>query len=230
MCQDNDTLSYIDLFKASELFEGDFYAYDKAWLQAEKKVEWENLFELSTNQIKDDVIGFLNLWKCRLHPSNTLAERIKKAHKDTISYIEALQDVTIEDWTPDIVRMVEEKNYSSGELLQKTFARYSNIGERFRYVAASKLLHFLLPKLIVMWDNSIAPGYGVPMNSKWYVKKFISKMREMANEAIESYQMEKRVNRERAVAALYNFRPPKTIAKLLDEYNYMKFRRGIKFC
>lgn len=151
-------------------------------------------------------------------------ERIKKAHKETIPYLEALQETTIEDWEPDTVQKIEDNTHSNGEMLQKAFARFSMIGERFRYVATSKLLHFLLPNLVVMWDNSIALGYGVPMNSKWYVKKYIPRMRQMANEAIASYQEENKVIREKAVAALYNFRPPKTLAKLLDEYNYLKFR------
>jgi len=223
MSRDSGSISYKDLFRASEIFEGDFYAYDGAWLKA-KKLDWEGLYDFSINEVKDDVIKFLNIWKCRLHPSITLAERIKKAHKDTIPYLEALQEVTVGDWEPDIVKKIEGNTHSNGELLQKTFARFSMIGERFRYVAASKLLHFLLPNLVVMWDNSIALGYGVPMNSKWYVKKFIPRMRRMANEAIASYQEEYKVIREAAVAALYNFRPPKTLAKLLDEYNYMKFR------
>ena len=223
------SFSYKTLLEASRLFEDDFFAYDGAWLEAYNNVDWKHLYELSTEEIKNKVIGFLNKWKCRLPYSYSLAENIRKAHQDSIPYIEALQDESIEDWAPNKIKLVEGKSYRNSDLLLKVYNRFVIIGEHFSYVAASKLFHFLLPRLAVMWDNAIVMSYGITMNSGLYVSKFIPKMSEMANEAIETYMIEKRCSREEAASALNRFRTPKTIAKLLDEYNYMKFTRGAKF-
>lgn len=110
LCQDNDILSYKDLFKASVLFEGDFYAYDEAWLNTWKEVDWDRLHELPTEDVLADVIGFLNKWKCRLPYSFSLAEGIKGTHRNSISYIESLRGEAVEDWDfsiharcPDII-------------------------------------------------------------------------------------------------------------------------------
>ena len=59
-------ITFRDLFKASELFEDDYKAYNGAWLDALKNVDWQNLHKLSTDKVREDVIGFLNKWKCRL--------------------------------------------------------------------------------------------------------------------------------------------------------------------
>jgi len=50
-------------------------------------------------------------------------------------------------------------------------------------------------------------------------------MKKKANEVIESYVKDKKCSREKAVKALNAFRPLETLAKLLDEYNYMNYTR-----
>jgi len=225
--QDN-SLSYSDLFEASKLFESDFYAFDDAWLDARRGVDWDRLHELPTEDVTNDVIGFLNKWKCRLPYSSSLADAIKKAHEDSIIYIKALQDETIEDWNPNTTKNVGGEILTNQELLLNIYSRFAGIGEHFSHVAASKVLHFLLPELVVMWDNTIALNYGTIMTNRIYVSRFIPQMKRLANQAIYTYQAEKGCSREEAVSALKGFRPPKTIAKLLDEYNYMKYTRGIE--
>lgn len=219
--------SYRNLFEASGLFEGDYYAYNDAWLKARLNVDWANLHGLPIEKVRVDVIGFLNKWKCRLSYSDSLAEGIIRAHLDSLNFIETLGDETIEDWEPDGTKEINGQYYTNSELLHKIYNRFASVGERFSNVAASKVLHFLLPNLVVMWDNRIASSYRITMTSRRYVSSFIPKMKEMANKAIESYRKEKGCNRKEASLALNRFRPPKTIAKLLDEYNYMRFTRGI---
>lgn len=221
-----DRISYDELFWACELFEKDYYAYDDAWLQSYRVVDWNHLCDLSVDDVKTKVIGFLNKWKCRLPYSDSLAINLKEAHRDSILLLLTLEEETIEDWEEDEIKEVESRSLSNSKILLKVFSRFMCVGKRFSYVAASKVLHFLEPKLVVMWDNMIASRYHIPMSAENYVYRFIPLMKRMANEAIESYQTEKGCNREEAVLALYHFRPPKTIAKLLDEYNYMRFTRG----
>ena len=221
-----DPFSYRNLFKACELFEKDYYAYDEAWLRACRGVDWGHLCDLSVDEVKTNVIGFLNKWKCRLPYTDSLAKSIKEAHRDSIPFLSALEEVTIQDWKGDDIREVEGRSLTNSEILLRVFSRFVTIGEHFSYVATSKVLHFLEPKLVVMWDNTIASQYHTPMTAANYVYRFIPWMKRMVNEAIEMYSTDKGCSREEAVLALNQYRPPKTIAKLLDEYNYMKFTRG----
>lgn len=220
------TTTYRDLFKASEWFEDDATAYDSAWLDAWENVDWEHLHSLSTDEVRREVIGFLNKWRCHLPNSETLAERIKEAHLECLPYIDALKDESIEDWDPNKVKDIDGSTQTTEKSLLDLFTCFVIIGERFKWVAASKTLHFILPKLIVMWDNPIADKYRIPLTCQQYVHAFIPKMQRMANEAIDSYQREKRCSRKEAISVLNGFRPPKTIAKLLDEYNYKWLSRG----
>lgn len=222
-----DGVSYTALFEASGLFENDYYAYDDAWLEAHRGVRWDNLWELSVDVIIAKVIGFLNKWKCRLPYSRSLATSIKEAHKECVPFLSVLRNETIEDWDPDKVTEVNGKSSTNSEILLRVFSRFVTIGEHFSHVAASKVLHFLEPKLVVMWDNTIARHYRVPMTARNYVYRFVPLMKRLANEAIESYMIEKNCSREKAILALNQFRTPKTIAKLLDEYNYMRLTRRV---
>jgi len=225
----NDKIAYKDLFKASKLFEGDYYAYDDAWLEACQNVDWEHLYELSTDEVKEGVIGFLNKWKCRLPYSDSLAKGIKKAHLESLPYIDVLKEQSVEDWDPNREKTIDGVKRTSAETLLRVYNRFATIGEHFSHVAASKTLHFIIPRLVTMWDNTIASSYRIPTTSRQYVHKFIPTMMDMANAAIESYQKEKGCTRKEAISALNTFRPPKTIAKLLDEYNYMRFTRDEVF-
>lgn len=53
MGRDSGSISYKDLFRASELFEGDFYAYDGAWLRA-NKLDWEAIRGLKKPRLPGD--------------------------------------------------------------------------------------------------------------------------------------------------------------------------------
>jgi len=221
-----EPISYKELFKACELFKKDYYAYNGPWLEAYESVDWNSLCDLSIEDVRVKVIGFLNKWKCRLPYSDSLAKGIKEAHRDSIPFLSALEEETIEDWEEGKVKEVGGHSFTNSEMLLRVFSRFVAIGERFSHVATSKVLHFLKPKLVVMWDNRIASQYDIRMTASNYVFQFIPLMKRKANEVIRSYLIEKGCGREEAVLALNRFSPPKTIANLLDEYNYMRFTRG----
>ena len=122
MSNSDINISYKDLYSASKLFEDDYYAYDGAWLEACKQVDWQHLHELSTTEVRNHVIGFLNKWKCRLPYSDTLAEGIKKAHLECLPYINALKDETVEDWDPSRKKMIDGVSKNADEALLKVSA------------------------------------------------------------------------------------------------------------
>lgn len=45
-------VNHRDIFRASEIFHGDFIAYDDPWLQTMRGIDWKNVHELDINNLK----------------------------------------------------------------------------------------------------------------------------------------------------------------------------------
>lgn len=220
-------ITHQELFEACEEFEGDEKAYNQAWLLARKFVDWKNLDKLPLQEIENRVILFLNRWKCHLPKDRRLAERLKDIYRQSLPFLDALNGEAIQDFNFDQKRKVEGKEYRNSETMLKVFQNFCSTGYHFRDVAASKVLHMINPHLFVMWDTNICKAYGVKKSPSGYVFEFIPLMKKKANEAVDSYMEDKKCGREKAVKALNEFRPLKTLAKLLDEHNYIKYTREL---
>lgn len=89
---------------------------------------------------------------------------------------------------------------------------------------ASKVLHLLLPKLIVMWDDCIRKHYGVePVDCEDFIE-FQTKMKELLEEAVKDFMSEHRIpGRKDVIQEILKLRYKdklKPITKLIDEYNW----------
>jgi hypothetical protein len=105
-------------------------------------------------------------------------------------------------------------------------------------VAASKVLHVLVPPFFVMWDTTIRAGYGcgiiynkaIARNETYYI--FLERIQRELREAIQSYadshSIKNFVEASDALIRVLNADGRKTLAKIIDEYNFMKFTRGSK--
>jgi len=218
-------ITYEELFEACEQFEKDDWAYDEAWVQAKKFVDWRNLDSLPLEEIENRVILFLNRWACHLPTQTRLAERIKDVYRKSVPFLQALDGEAIQDIDFDQKKKVENNEHRNSRIMLRVFQNFYSTGYHFRDVAASKVLHMVNPDLFVMWDTRICRAYSVQKSPKGYVYDFIPLMKKKANEVIESYMKNKEFSREKAVKALNEFRPLKTLAKLLDEYNYLTYTR-----
>ena len=98
----------------------------------------------------------------------------------------------------------------------------SHNGKRNEATGASKILHLIYPELFVMWDGAIRGGYGSggKYEGVQYVD-FLRRMQMLANYAIEQVKRECDVSRDVAIERLQC--DGHTLAKTLDEYNYVKF-------
>lgn len=221
------TITYGELFETCNEFEEDEEAYDEAWLTARKSVDWKNLGSLPLEEIESKVIFFLNQWACHLPAERRLAERIRAAHNDSLPFLNVLEGENIQDFDFEETNQVEGNKYRNSEVMLKVLDNFISVGYNFRDVAASKVLHMVNPHLFVMWDTNIAEKYIVQKSAQGYVYNFIPMMKRKANGVINSYVEDKICTREQAVKALNDFKPNKTLAKLLDEYNYMKCTREL---
>ena len=222
-------ITHEELFQAAEIFEDDTDAASDSWIRTRRFVDWKNLHNLPTNEVKRRIIGFLNEWHCRLPSTERLAERIKEAYRLTIPFLRAVENETLEDFQFDKKKVINGKEYTNREILQKVFSEFCKIGHNFRGVAASKLLSLINPNLFVMWDTPICEAYGIRspsepyLRDEQYVPKFFPLMKQKANGVIDSYVKEKKCSRRESIEAINSFRKWRPLAKLLDEYNWATY-------
>jgi hypothetical protein len=106
------------------------------------------------------------------------------------------------------------------------------VGKRFSSVASAKALHMLSPTFFVMWDSTIRERYRSVLSASgcdgwFYAHEFLPRMqRELAN-LIEDGAKEGGFSREQLLAEVRSgfgsFPTAKTVAKVLDEFNYIMF-------
>lgn len=91
---------------------------------------------------------------------------------------------------------------------------------------ASKAMHLINSKLFMMWDNAIRKHYSCSTTSEDYIK-FMENMQRIAKEIVRSYCEEFNCSREEAIENICKIANGKTLPKLIDEYNYVRFTQRI---
>jgi len=213
------------MFEAVDWFKQDAYAYDSAYDKARNSVNWKQLNLLSDQHIGSVVLKFLNDWKCRIPVTATVIREVRNGYSDVRPYVEALQAETLENTNFEQSVTVANQPYKISFGIYFAIRRMTGVGERFRHVAASKLLHMVLPGLFVMWDNFIIDGYNLSADATSYSYSFMPKMQREVSEAIDTYIVGNGGRRIDAIAAIRSHGSGKTLAKLVDEFNYWKFTR-----
>lgn len=230
------SMNYRELFGATKRFREDPIAYDAAWVEA-RKIDWQNLHDLPVEKMMKEVIGskklfkksgFLNRWKCRLPCSIELANHIKNTFRQLTPFLRVLEGETLEDIVFDKTKSVGDEKLKNQEVIHRIFDKTSDMGKNgYRPVPASKLLNMVNPKLFVMWDNNIGREYVPKLDGDHYAYEFLPRMQQEANEAIETFMKDMGLDRIAAIKEIEN-RYGRTLAKLVDEYNYIKHTRLIK--
>ncbi|MEM2179118.1 MAG: hypothetical protein QXI49_07555 [Candidatus Methanomethylicaceae archaeon] len=100
--------------------------------------------------------------------------------------------------------------------------------------AISKILHLLNPELFVMWDDDIRKKYKVAGNEKGYLE-FLKLVKREIEEVIEDKAKKIRCSKEEIIKRICQELPSnklgkeykrKSLAKLIDEYNWWVVRYG----
>jgi hypothetical protein len=140
---------------------------------------------------------------------------------DEMKLNEAVRNVpdTIKKW--DIVKIDLWKNHSEITKIFKNFINTAKPNENGRnrknYTGASKALHIINPRFFIMWDEAIRDRYGCRENEEGYFN-FLLRCQKEIEEIISTYERDYQEIAERIYEG-----PPKSIVKLLDEYNIAKY-------
>jgi len=133
-------------------------------------------------------------------------------------YILALRNKSLE--SVDFDEELKELGVTVEAAIRYLFYRYATF---LRATGASKALHLLLPQLIVMWDSQIRKDYEIESSNVDGFLKFQRMMKKLLERAIESFMREHRVERDKAIRGSLRLRygsKPKSLAKLIDEFNW----------
>ncbi len=207
-------MNWQELIKGSELYhlkEKRDYFYD-AYMKNKDWHAWESPDLPDSEAIL--LFKFLNQWSTRYPSGPEQVIAFKSAYKSVFPAIQMFKGDRLEDAD------LRENKLSQ---IENIFAKIAYCGSRSEATGASKILHTILPNFFVMWDASIRPGYAVTGTPQGYAYKFLTRIQKQVNEAIMSYVAEFKCDREAAESLLISKGKGKSIAKLVDEYNYAKF-------
>lgn len=210
------TLHYEKLIEAHKAFYGGWEPRARCYDEYMESKDWE---EWSSNTVSiaeiERLFRFIRKWD-RFFQGNV--EEFQRIHKEIRPILkeferEKIEDVHFNDEVKEKIRHVFNKVASCA------------LG-RYESTDASKILHAISPSFFVMWDDKI---------KKWIVEGektgiayaffFILKMQKELEEAIKSCMEEQGLAREQAVEYIRKKCDNRTLAKLADEYNYMKYTK-----
>lgn len=198
---------------------------DGSYLYYVSRREWQRLPSLTKQEILDGVLGFLNNWRSRIPKTPAVATALSIAFRDTAPLFRALAGRRLEDIDLAGLVRVGQERLSAARAIACILDRLVAVGARFSHVAAVKVMHMVNPGLFVMWDNTIlvARGHRREPYGWFYAHQFLPEMQAEAAEAIRDYQDTNRATRKQAIQAIETAcAEPKTLAKRLDEYNYIR--------
>lgn len=179
--------------------------------------------ETINNPEPKQIVWFLNHWGITRRHFDV--GKISKCIIDSKNLLEKFSNYRIE--TAELIPLKDD--------IQDVFQRFLKATDS--PVAASKVLHVLVPQFFVMWDNAIRAGYGCGIGNRWVAETtnetyyiFLIRVQNKLRKAVQSYIGSRSIkNLGEASNALKKelyANGRKTLAKIIDEYNFMKFTKG----
>lgn len=207
---------YAKLIKAHQLFydtEPRAHFYDD-YMQERNEKEWHT-GNIPIREI-DKLFKFVREWEYHFQGDPAVFKRIYDGNYPTIK---SLSTETIED--------ADLYNPALRMKIRYIFDRIADCAGMRRYESTdtSTILHTIVPKLFIIWDNNIKKSVSVQSRGANYSGVFLLKMQRELNEAIKTCMCENRIDRSAAISFIETQCGSKTLAKLADEYNYMKYAK-----
>jgi len=213
-----ETCHYLDLLKAHKIYrtnEGRWRFYD-AYMEARDPEAW---FRSPHVPLREGLLlfGFVQSWDPNFKGELT---KFLQTYADLFELVVELKD-------ENILEVNFTRSVKNNIALIFDRIAYSSRGRRYESTDTSKILHAIIPKLFVMWDDRIRRALvGEERNGRCYAFEFLPHMQKLALSIVESYIYEKGGNHIDACTRISLMAEGYTIAKLLDEYNYVKYTLG----
>lgn len=214
----DETKYYTDLLKAHKIFiyiEGRWKFYD-AYTKSRDSSAWMSSGDVPLGEGLL-LFGFIHSWDPNFQ--GDLAKFLE-IYKDIFPILKKFEHETV------------VKIDLSNEVKNSISIIFDRIAmcpreKRFESTDTSKILHAIIPDLFVMWDIKIRKAIigDDKHDGRCYVYEFLPKMQETAKEYLNSYISEKGGDYESASQQISKMADNCTLAKLIDEYNYVRYTK-----
>jgi hypothetical protein len=177
------------------------------------------------------IIEFLNRWRCRIKSGTESEKSLLSVILEDLSLLSFLRNYNIKYVNFD--EAVHENNFilKIEDLITLIYIKFRGVDFKFGSTATAKILHILVPELFVMWDNAIFNYYRgvderVSDSGPGYVY-FLILMKKLAVSVNNNYQSAEIDHSVKSkgpasyLSMIIDCKPPKTLAKFLDEYNWV---------
>lgn len=211
-------MHYKKLIEAHRLFYGGYEyraPYYDDYMESKNWKEWAS-GSVSIAEI-EKLFSFIRKWDFHFKGKPDV---FKKIYEWICPMIKELEHETIED-----------ADLTDNKLRKKINEIFDRVADcpgtgRYESTDASKILHTILPSFFVMWDDKIKEGMvrGGHFGAV-YANVFLPILQEELEEAIKTCMDEAHLDRKEAIDYVCKQCEGKTLAKLADEYNYMKYTK-----
>lgn len=161
-------------------------------------------------------------------------DRFFRMNKDPVAVFEVYKEIR-----PVIVQLknerLEDVNFTVDlmEQIRQIFDKVAPCsGKAYESTDCSKILHTILPHLIVMWDRKIREGILGDEDKNQgavYALEFLPQMQIELREAIATCMDEKGLSREETIRCIYDMCGYESLPKLIDEHNYVIYTMSDDF-
>ena len=216
----DETRDYKDLLKGHKIFteiEGRWKFYD-AYIKSRNAATWMRSPDIP---LKEGLLlfGFIHSWDPNFQ--GDLAKFLD-IYKDIFPMLKGFEYAKIEkiDINADVKNSISV-----------IFDRIAMCprAKRFESTDASKILHAIVPNLFVMWDHKIRKEIvgDNKRDGRCYAYEFLPRMQEAIEGYLNSYISEKggTFEFESASEQISKMGDSYTLAKLIDEYNYVRYTK-----
>jgi hypothetical protein len=213
------SLNYLTLVRGVKLFEK-FPQFNEDYkeLVQDRRQTWENIDQISESEIKETIIEFLKRWKIR-NVNRIVPTELKEVLRKLSKYFNTLRNCNLIDLEFNKEIDINGRKKRISEIIKEIYSHLEHVNG-IGPTSASKIMHCIIPSLFMMWDEKIRNGYGYAGNAAGYLK-FLRESQQILKNIVASYG-------KSPEELCYEVSPTisRTLVKLLDEFNYMKFTRG----
>ena len=245
---------YVDIRKGCEEYHRIGHNFDSAYSEyfKNKNHDMFNQPITLTHQETYRLVEFLNRFLCRMDYKYVPdLQFVLKAALPLLNFLDSSKTILDIDFNGDMESVkVDNRQMKVFELIQLVYWNLIKCPDASDTVV-SKILHTTNPELFVMWDDNIKKKYAYragytsdysrrKYGAKIYVTVFLPKMQEIARDAVghikkiqkeklddaDAIQLMKSCLHDSAFKSLKDKNCLPGLAKILDEYNYMKYTKN----
>ena len=195
--------------------------YDKFYMESRRTTDWGNLMEDIENKVT-----FLNQFVCRIPRRPELFGELRRKLEETSEYFKAIRVFTLQNINFNHSVIINDEDISLERAIKRIHRSLSDVGYKFRSVAATKYMHMTCPDLLIMVDavvgkylikeRKIAKKFSSAEGYIEALKYYKREIEDLINDVIKT----KDENRESALVYIKNIDKStvRSIPRLIDKH------------